>query len=151
MKAMKRCEAYSKASFSEQQAEVLKRNRFSERCAITIGFPSGASGKESTSQYRRHERLGFNSWVGKIPWGRKRQPTPVFLPGKSHGQRSLVGYTVHEVAESDTTERLTLSLPCSLILFLLLLLKIFDNIRETFYISPNKYFMSHLKSLVKRQ
>ena len=69
MKAMKRCEVYSKASFSEQQAEVLKRNRFSERCTTTIGFPSGASGKESASQYRKHERLEFNSWVGKIPWG----------------------------------------------------------------------------------
>ena len=44
-------------------------------------------------------------WVGKIPWRRKRQPTPVFLPGKSHEQRSLVGYTVHGVAkESDTTQ-----------------------------------------------
>ena len=51
----------------------------------------------------------------------------------------------------DTTEQLTLSLHCSLILFLLLLLKIFDNICETFYISPSKYFMSRLNSLVKRQ
>ena len=36
-------------------------------------------------------RRGFDPWVGKIPWRRARQPTPVFLPGKSHGQRSLVG------------------------------------------------------------
>ena len=36
---------------------------------------------------------GFNPWVGKIPWRRKWQPTPVFLPGKSHGQKSLVGYS----------------------------------------------------------
>ena len=44
------------------------------------------------------------SLVGKILWRRKWQPTPVFLPGKSHEQRSLVGYTVHGVAnESDTT------------------------------------------------
>ena len=41
-------------------------------------------------QCRRH---GFDSWVGKIPWRRKWQPTPVFLPGESHGQRSLVGYS----------------------------------------------------------
>ena len=34
----------------------------------------------------------FNPWVGKIPWRRKWQPTPVFLPGKFHGQRSLMGY-----------------------------------------------------------
>ena len=37
-------------------------------------------------------RLGFNPWVRKIPWKRKWQPTPVFLPGKSDGQRSLVGH-----------------------------------------------------------
>ena len=36
---------------------------------------------------------GFDPWVGKIPWRREWQPTPVFLPGKSHGQRSLVGYS----------------------------------------------------------
>ena len=35
---------------------------------------------------------GFDPWAGKIPWGRKWQPTPVYLPGESHGQRSLVGY-----------------------------------------------------------
>ena len=49
-----------------------------------------ASGKESSCQYRRQ---GFNLGVGKIPWRRKWQPTPVFLSGKSHGQRSLVGYS----------------------------------------------------------
>ena len=49
------------------------------------GFPSGSSGKESTSQCRRP---GFNSWVGKIPWRREWQPIPVLLPRKSHGQRS---------------------------------------------------------------
>ena len=37
--------------------------------------------------------LGFDPWVRKIPWRRKWQPTPVFLPGKSHGQRNLVGYS----------------------------------------------------------
>jgi len=43
-------------------------------------------------------RPGFDSWVRKIPWRRKWQPTPVFLPGESHGQRSLIGYTVHGIA-----------------------------------------------------
>ena len=51
--------------------------------------PRQLSGKESTCQCRR---CGFNPWVGKILWRRKWQPTPVFLPGKSHGQRSLEGY-----------------------------------------------------------
>ena len=51
-------------------------------------------------------RFRFNPWVGTIPWRRKWQPTPVFLPGKSHGQKSLVGYTVHGV--TDTTEQLSM-------------------------------------------
>ena len=42
-------------------------------------------------------------WVGKIPWRRKWQPTPVFLPGKSHGQRSLAGYSPRGGKESDAT------------------------------------------------
>ena len=45
--------------------------------------------------------------LGKIPWRRKRQPTPVFLPGKFHGQRSLAGYSPWGCKESDVTERLT--------------------------------------------
>ena len=51
-------------------------------------------------------RPGFNPWVGKKPWRRKWQPTPVLLPGKSHGRRSLVGYSPWGHKESDTTERL---------------------------------------------
>ena len=47
----------------------------------------------------------FDPWVGKIPWRRKWQPTPVFLPEKSHGW-SLVGYSPRGHKESDTTERL---------------------------------------------
>ena len=50
------------------------------------------------------KRCRFKPWVGKIPGRRAWQPTPVFLPGESHGQRSLAGYTVHSVTESDTTE-----------------------------------------------
>ena len=65
------------------------------------------SGKESACQCRRH---GFNPWVRNIPQRRKWQPTPVFLPGKSHRQRSLVGYSPWDPKESDTTEQLTLSL-----------------------------------------
>ena len=50
------------------------------------------------------KRCGFDLWVGKIPWRMAQQPTPEFLPGESHGERSLVGYLVHRVAELDTTE-----------------------------------------------
>ena len=71
-----------------------------------MGFPGGTSGKEPTCQCRRHKRHRFNPWVGKIPWRRAWQPMPVFLPGKSHGQRSLVGYSPWGLKESDATERL---------------------------------------------
>ena len=49
-------------------------------------------------------RPGFDPWVGKIPWRRAWPPTPVFLPGESHGQRSLVGCSPWDHKESDTTE-----------------------------------------------
>ena len=46
----------------------------------------------------------FNPWVGKIPYKRKWQPTPAFLPGESHGQRSLAGYSPLGPKELDMTE-----------------------------------------------
>ena len=64
-------------------------------------------GKESACQRRRHGRCGFDPWVGKIPRGRKWQPTPVFLPGKFHGQRSLAGFSLWGCKESDTFEHTT--------------------------------------------
>ena len=56
-------------------------------------FPGGASGEELAYQCRRHKRCGLDPWVGEIPLRRAWQPTPVFLPGESHGQRSLAGYS----------------------------------------------------------
>ena len=52
----------------------------------------------------RPKKHGFNPWVGKIPWRRAQQPPPVFLPGESHGQRSLAGYSLQISKESDITE-----------------------------------------------
>ena len=52
----------------------------------------------------RDKRQEFNPWVGKIPWRRKWQPTPVFLPGESHGQRSLAGYSPWGHTELDRIE-----------------------------------------------
>ena len=46
----------------------------------------------------------FDPWVGKIPWRRERQPTPVFFPGEFNGQRSLVGYSLWDCKELDMTE-----------------------------------------------
>ena len=66
-------------------------------CSIweAVGFPGGTIGKEPTCQYRRHKRpsRGFDPWVGKIPWRRAWQPTLVFVPGESHEQRSLFGFS----------------------------------------------------------
>ena len=59
-------------------------------------------GKEPACQFRRHKTCGFDPWVGKIPWRRAWQLTPVFLPGESHGQSSLADYTVHRIAKSWT-------------------------------------------------
>ena len=58
--------------------------------SFLYGFPRWLNGKESTCQC---SRLKFNPWVGEMHWRRKWQPTPVFLPGKSNGQRSPVGYS----------------------------------------------------------
>ena len=66
-----------------------------------MGFPGGASSKESTCQCSRYKRLRTDPWIGKIPWSRKWQPTPGFVPGKSHGQRSLVA-VVHGTAKNQT-------------------------------------------------
>ena len=66
-----------------------------------LGLPSWPSGKEPACQCRKSR---FDLWVGKIPWRRKWQPTPVLLPGKTHGQRSLAGYIPWRRKESDTTE-----------------------------------------------
>ena len=72
-----------------------------------MGFPGGTRGKESTCQCRRHKVCGFNLWFGKIPWRRAWQATSVFLPGESHGQRSLAGCSPWGRKESDTTEHLS--------------------------------------------
>ena len=57
-----------------------------------LGLPK-CSGKESACQCRRPKRLRFDPWVRKIPWRRKWQPAPIFLPGESHVQRNLMGYS----------------------------------------------------------
>ena len=68
-----------------------------------MGFPGGPVSKASVCLQCR--RPGFDPWIGKIPWSRKWQPTPVFLPGESHRQKSLVDYSPRSHTESDTTEQ----------------------------------------------
>ena len=93
-----------KNNFKKSLAEVVRLSR-------KISLPRWLSGQESTCQCRRHKRHQFNPWVRKIPWKRKWQPTPVFLPGKSHGQKSLVDYSSWGHKESDMTEQLSTN-PC---------------------------------------
>ena len=71
----------------------------------SLCFPGGACGKGPTCQWKRR---GFSPWVRKIPWRGARQPTPVFLPGESHGQRSLAGCSLWGRRELNKTEQLTL-------------------------------------------
>ena len=66
---------------------------------IEYHFPGGPDSKDSACQCRRP---GLGPWIGKIPWRREWQPTPVFLPGEFHGQRSLVDHTVRGITESWT-------------------------------------------------
>ena len=89
----------------------------------------------------RCKRAGFDPWAGKIPWRRKWQPTPAFVPGESHGQRSLAGYGPWGLKESNTC----ISLLCSRQLYL----DVNRRLRLTMYktellILPDPY---HLKPI----
>ena len=75
-----------------------------KRQTLSMGFPGGSEVKASASNVGDP-----GSIPGKIPWRRKWQSTPVFLPGESHGRRSLVGYSPWGGKESDMTERLHLT------------------------------------------
>ena len=92
----------SGAIYNREQALMFKKStsirnfltslRNLRQTAIsTWGFPGGSTGKESACLCRRRKRQGFNCWVRKMPWRRKQQPTPGFLPGESQEQRSLAG------------------------------------------------------------
>ena len=65
----------------------------------SVGFPSGANGKESACQCRRHKGHSFDPWDGKIPWRRAWQFTAVFLPGEYHGPWRA---TIHGVTKTWT-------------------------------------------------
>ena len=68
-----------------------------------MGFPGGSVVKNPPAQQEMQE-MWLDPWVGKIPWRRAWQPTPVFLPGESHGLGSLVGYSPLGNKESDMTK-----------------------------------------------
>ena len=66
---------------------------------------SGSDGKESA--WNAGDQGSIYPWVRNIPWRREWQPSPIFLPGEFHGQRSLAGYSTWGYKESDMTEQLT--------------------------------------------
>ena len=78
--------------YSRRSWQLIQSSHFPSQNWVGMSSPGGASDKEPACQCRRFKRRGFSLWVGKISWRRKWQPTPVFLPGKSHGERNLVGY-----------------------------------------------------------
>ena len=88
-----------RASFSKCALLLMFR-----RLTFPGGLPGGTSGKEPSCQCWKHKRLGFDPCVRKLSWRSTGQPTPVFLPGESHGQRSLVGYSPWGRKDLDTTE-----------------------------------------------
>ena len=73
-------------------------------CYCYVSFPGGAGGEEPSCQCGRPRDTSSVPRVGKIPWRRKWQSTPVFLPRKFRGQRSLVGYSPCGRKESDMTK-----------------------------------------------
>jgi len=74
---------------NKPKSVLSQKSGETESPASQMGFPGG---KEPTCQSRRHKRCWFDPCVGKICWWRAWQHTPVFLPGESHGQRSLASY-----------------------------------------------------------
>ena len=103
------------------------KNDINGTLALIKGFPGDSDGKKI---HLRCRRPGFDPWIGKILWRREWQPSPVFLPGKPPGQRSLVGCSPRGRKDSDKTERLrtrNVKVKCSLIMFCFIFLKFSVN------------------------
>ena len=106
--------AWWAAVYGVTQSRTRLMQLSSSRAKRVLGVsPGGISGKESTCQYRRQKRCKFNPWIRKIPWNRKWHSTSVFLPGKSHGQRSLLGYSPwgHKRVGNDLAAKTTRASP----------------------------------------
>ena len=81
-------------------SRIVQWEKLNCHTALT-GFPGHTSGKEPACQFWRQKTHRFDPWVRKIPWRKAQQPTPVFLPGESHGQKSLVDYRPWSHKESN--------------------------------------------------
>ena len=91
-----KCEHWLSFEGSGEGKQWFRRSTTDFSLFNALGFHDGSDGKEC-------RRPRFNLWVRKISWRRKWQPTPVFLPGESHEQRSLVGYSPRGHKELDTS------------------------------------------------
>ena len=99
----------SETALERMELEVLEKRFISQKVKTSFLKYSSPHHKRIFTRLFVCLQCGrprFNPWVRKIPWRRKWQPTPAFLPGESHGRRSLVGYSPRGCKESDTTERL---------------------------------------------
>ena len=88
-------------SWDHKESDMTEQLNWTEPLFCTFQVHSG---KEPAGQWRKHKRRRFDLWVRKIPRRRARQPTPVFLPRESHGQRSLAGYSPWGCKESNWAE-----------------------------------------------
>ena len=108
---LRHCLGFSPFSSWVPQGTIFHSYLSTFHCPILVAppfgliFVFGASGKEPACPCRRHKRHRFNPWVRKIPWSRKWQPTPAFLLGESHEQRTLAGYSPCDHEESHMTEQ----------------------------------------------
>ena len=106
-----------RSQYSQYKKQVIKTSiveclfwwryqiwRFIDMLHFIFWLPRCISGKELACQCRRRKRCRFDPWVGKIPWRRACPPTPVFLPGESHGQRGLADYSPWSHKKLDMTE-----------------------------------------------
>ena len=85
---------WNKSGTNFLPCEFFSESLYLQWCIIIGGFSGGSAyNKEPNCQYRRRKRCGLNPCVRKMPWRRKWQTTPIFLPGESHGQRILAGYS----------------------------------------------------------
>ena len=98
--------------WSNHESKYCSPGLNSAASAVALGFPGGSEVKSVCLECRRP---GFDPCIRKIPWRRKGQPTPVLLPGESHGGRSLVGYSPWGGKELDATDNFTCCLLISMV------------------------------------
>ena len=109
---------------------IYKMFLYLKELLICYGLLRWLRSEEFACQCRSHKRHGLDLWVRKMPWRRKCHPTQVFLPGKFHGQKSLVGYSPWGRQESDRTQQLSIHMLHILALCWLLLLS-FLNLHKS--------------------